>query len=142
MLLGPPPPLLPLPPHCVCLSCATNACSPPAGLDCLLFLAWVQASSPDLVAEQTRETEAALSLLANMLKAEPVLGLELVQIPVPGASDMDLPSLLAAAINLLCSLPHAPGHLIGDCRIQITPEGMPIMFAWLTLHCCMVSQST
>ena len=63
--------------------------------------------------EQFRDAEAALSLLANLLKADPGLGLELAQMPICGGSATDLPSMLAAAINLLCGLSTPPVALIG-----------------------------
>lgn len=65
------------------------------------------------LSEHLRDTEAALSLLANLLKADPGLGLEMAQMPVPGGSATDLPSMLAAALNLLCGLPTPPIHVIG-----------------------------
>lgn len=65
------------------------------------------------LSERLRDTEAALSLLANLLRADPGLGLEMAQMPVPGGSATDLPSMLAAALNLLCGLATTPIHVIG-----------------------------
>ncbi len=60
------------------------------------------------------EAKAALSLLAKLLKAEPVLGLELAQMVVPGHASMDLPSMLTAVINVLCAQPQPAASLIGE----------------------------
>ena len=65
--------------------------------------------------DRLRDTEAALSLLANLLKADRWLGLEMAQMPIPGGSATDLPSMLAAALNLLYGLPTLPIHVIGAC---------------------------
>ena len=64
----------------------------------------MQVAGPGQAAEQTEEARAALGLLAQLLKAEPVLGLELAQMAVPGRAALDLPSMLASAIDTLCSL--------------------------------------
>ncbi len=60
------------------------------------------------------EAKAALGLLAKLLKAEPVLGLELAQMVVPGHASVDLPTMLTAVINVLCAHPQPAPSLIGE----------------------------
>ncbi|KAK9842702.1 hypothetical protein WJX74_000856 [Apatococcus lobatus] len=74
-----------------------------------------QAGPAEVVSDRMRDAESALSLLATLLRADPGLGLEMAQMPISGGSATDLPSMLAAALNLLGGLSKPPVHLIGTC---------------------------